>query len=64
MKVSIDEKAKTITITLPIQEPKASASGKTMVIASTNGNRPSGQRIGYGDKACEVVIGVNAYFKP
>jgi len=64
MKVSIDEKSRTITITLPIEDPKPSTSGKTMVIASTNGNRASGQRIEYGGKPCEVVVGVNAYFKP
>lgn len=64
MKVTISEKDRTITIVLPIEEPRASTSGKTMVIASTNGNRASGQKITYGGKPCEVVVGVNAYFKP
>ncbi len=64
MKVSIDEKARTITITLPIEDPKPSSSGKTMVIASTNGNRATGQKVEYAGKPAEVVVGVNAYFKP
>ena len=35
--VSIDKREKTLTITIPLQSARASASGKTRVIASTHG---------------------------
>lgn len=60
MHVTIDEKKKTITIVLPLKEPAPSASGKTMGIASTNGNKDSGATY----KGKPVTIGVNAYYKP
>ena len=60
MKVTIDEKAKTITITMPLTEPKQSKSGKTMVIASTNGNQATEAK--YQGKV--ITLGLNAYFKP
>ena len=56
MKVSINEKDNTITITLPIS-PRPSASGKTTVIASSAGNKPTTAI--YNDKA--VIVGVNCY---
>ncbi len=49
-----------LVIRIPLQEPKASASGKNMVIASTNGNYKSDCL--YKGKA--ITIGVNAYYKP
>jgi len=60
MKVTIDEKAKTITIVADLEGPTASASGKTMVIASTRGNLQTGATY----KGKPVVLGMNAYFKP
>jgi hypothetical protein len=44
-----------------MKEPKGvvSASGKSIVIATTRGNRPSGLRIGKKD----LIISVNAYVK-
>ena len=45
-----------LTITLPI-EPRKSASGKTLVLASTRGNI----RTGLEHEGKEVFIGVNAY---
>lgn len=60
MKVTIDEKAKKITIEMPLIEPKQSKSGKTMVIATTNGNSPTEAK--YQGKI--VTVGLNAYFKP
>lgn len=39
--VVIDAKAKTVTITLPLTE-KVSESGKSILIASTRGTRPTG----------------------
>jgi hypothetical protein len=37
VKVAIDRREKTLTITMPLQSARASASGKTRVIASTHG---------------------------
>ena len=61
MKVTIDKEKKEMTIIIPLQEPvRPSASGKTMVVASTRGNTQAD---------CEydghpITIGLNAYYKP
>lgn len=61
MKVSIDKKAKTLTIVLPLNDPpRASASGKNMNLASTGGNVVT--EATYEGKP--VTVGVNAYYKP
>lgn len=49
-------KGDTLVITLPIKEA-ASKTGKSLVIASSNGNKQTDLK--YKDKT--VVIGVNAY---
>jgi hypothetical protein len=59
MTVVVDKKKKTLTITLPLQEPTPSASGKTMVIATTRGN----QQVNADYDGNPITIGVNAYFK-
>ena len=56
MKVSINEETNEITITLPIS-PRPSKSGKTTVIASSAGNKPT-EAI-YNGKP--IVVGVNCY---
>jgi hypothetical protein len=48
-----------LVITMPMQQPTPSASGKTLVVASTRGNMTSTAMI--GDKP--IVIGLNAYIK-
>lgn len=58
MQVTLDEKAGTITITMPIA-PASSASGKSLVIASTHGNLATATTF----KGKPVTIGVNAYTK-
>jgi hypothetical protein len=55
----IDEQAGTLTLVLKLQEPTPSASGKTLVVASTHGNVPIGVKIDGHD----VIVGVNAYIK-
>lgn len=60
MKVTIDEKAKTVTIVMPLQEARASKTGKTMVIATTNGNKPCGAQF----QGKDVILGLTAYYKP
>lgn len=49
-----------LIITLPLQTPRPSASGKTLVVATSGGNMSTTARV--ADKA--VTIGVNAYIKP
>jgi hypothetical protein len=55
--VTIDEKARTLTVVLPLQTPTPSASGKTLVVASTRGNMATTAVI----DGKPVIIGVNAY---
>lgn len=59
MKVTINEKAKTLTIEMALEEPRESSSGKTLVIASSHGNQKTGQTY----KGSEITVGVNAYIK-
>ena len=58
MDIKINKTKKEIVITLPIS-PRPSKSGKTMVIASTNGNIPTTAE--YDGQP--VTIGVNAYIR-
>ena len=57
MQLTIDEKAKTLTVTLPLSVGP-SKSGKTTVIASTRGNQTSNE-VTYNGKP--VTVGLNAY---
>lgn len=57
-KIEMINGVKCLVVTVPVS-PRPSASGKTTVVASTNGNQPS---------ACvhdgkPVIIGLNAYVK-
>ena len=56
MKITINEKANTMTVTLPLT-PGPSKSGKSMVIASTRGNQTSTATF----DGKPVTVGVNAY---
>lgn len=56
MKLTINEKAQTVTITLPLTQ-RPSASGKSVLLASTGGNAASGVEF----DGREVIVGVNAY---
>jgi hypothetical protein len=58
--VTIDKKAKTVTLVLDLDDPRTSSSGKTKVIASTRGGFDSGVLF----QGKNVVVNVNAYFKP
>ena len=48
-----------LVLTLPMQNPTPSASGKTLVVATTNGNKTTEVQV--NNKS--VIIGVNAYIK-
>ena len=55
----IDEQAKTLTLVLELQDPTPSASGKTLVVATTHGNVPSQVQI----DGKPLIVGVNAYIR-
>jgi len=55
MKVEIKNNELIITITM--QEPQRSASGKTLVVASTHGNQATTAQV----QGKAVIIGLNAY---
>ena len=48
-----------LTIVIDLQEPTPSASGKTLVVATTHGNTPTKCLI----NGKPVVLGLNAYIK-
>ena len=55
----IDEQAKTLTLILDLQDPTPSASGKTLVVATTHGNQPTDVKI----DGKPLIVGVNAYIR-
>lgn len=57
VKVKVDEKNKKIIIEADIETPTPSASGKTLVVASTRGNLKTDQLI----QGKPLTIGLNAY---
>ena len=58
MKVTIDQKAKTLTIVLPLRTPATlSSTGKTLIHATTSGNKESEVAI----DGQNIIVGVNAY---
>lgn len=63
MQVKYNPTDKTFNITglsANVENPPASASGKTVVLASTRGNQTFNVDIG-GGKSIPVTIGINAY---
>ena len=48
-----------LIITLPMQRPTPSASGKTLVVASSRGNQKTEVTV----DGKPVIVGVNAYIK-
>jgi hypothetical protein len=48
-----------LVISIELQEPTPSTSGKTLVVATTRGNVPTGVLI----KDKELILGLNAYIK-
>ena len=48
-----------LVIRIPLQEPRPSASGKTLVVASSHGNQATTATL----NAKPVIIGLNAYIK-
>ena len=61
MKVSIDSKTNELVIRVPMNaEPTPSASGKTLVVASSHGNQPTSAQV----DGKPVILGLNAYIRP
>ena len=48
-----------LIITIPLEKPTPSASGKTFVVASSHGNMKTSAMI----DGKQVIVGVNAYIK-
>jgi len=48
-----------LIVTIPMQTPTRSASGKTMVVASTRGNKTTEATV----DGKPVIVGLNAYIK-
>ncbi|MDE3111786.1 MAG: hypothetical protein KGK34_02485 [Chloroflexota bacterium] len=55
--MAVTREGDTLVIRIPIETAKPSASGKTLVVASTHGNQRAGIQIDGKD----VFVGVNAY---
>lgn len=58
MKVTIE--GKELVIRIELEDPTPSASGKTLVVASTRGNMTTAATV----NGKPVIIGLNAYIKP
>jgi len=58
MEASIQDNV--LTIRIPLQAPKPSASGKTLVVASSGGNVTTTATV----NGKPVTVGLNAYIKP
>ncbi len=58
--IRVDESEKTLTLVLDLEAPRPSASGKTLVVASTRGNTTTDSEI----DGKQVTVGVNAYIRP
>jgi hypothetical protein len=57
MSMKVEIKNNTLFIEIPLQSPAPSASGKTLVVASTRGNTTTSAKV----NGKEVIIGLNAY---
>ena len=60
MTATIDKEANTLTIVIDLQKPTPSASGKTLVVASSRGNQTIADCLVLGSP---VTIGLNCYIK-
>jgi len=56
----VDTKAGTLTIVVDLQKPTASKSGKTLLVATSNGNQATEAQV----SGKPVIVGFNAYIKP
>ena len=57
--MTVEIKGNVLTIKIEMQKPTPSASGKTLVVASSHGNQPTAAQI----NGKPVIIGLNAYIR-
>ena len=57
--MQVEIKDGNLVITIPMQKPAPSASGKTLVVASSHGNQPTSAQV----DGRPVVVGLNAYIR-
>jgi hypothetical protein len=57
--MKVEMKDGNLIITMPLEKPTPSASGKTLVVASTYGNQKTGVEV----DGKELILGLNAYIK-
>ena len=57
--MQVEIKDGNLVITIPMQKPAPSASGKTLVVASSHGNQPTSAQV----DGKPVVVGLNAYIR-
>lgn len=61
MNATIDNKTQELVIRVKLNaQPTPSASGKTLVVASSHGNQPTSAQV----DGKPVIIGLNAYVRP
>ena len=60
MAMNVEIRDNKLCIEIDLEKPTPSASGKTLVVASTRGNMVTNAKV--NDKP--VIIGLNAYIKP
>jgi hypothetical protein len=58
--VQVDTVKKTITIVLPLEEPRPSSTGKTLLVGGTNGAQKTTALV----NGKQVVLTASAYIKP
>ena len=59
MSITAEIKGNNLIVTIPMQEPRPSASGKTMVVASSGGNQATSATV----QGQPVIVGINAYIR-
>jgi hypothetical protein len=63
MQVNIDTNTNELVIRIPLQTPTPSSSGKTLIVASSNGNATTPATIKHDGKDKNIVVGLNCYIK-
>ena len=48
-----------LVITIPMNDPRPSASGKTLVVATSGGNKPTSVQV----NGKPIIVGLNAYIQ-
>jgi len=57
--MQVEIKDGNLVITIPMQKPTPSASGKTLVVASSHGNQPTAVQV----DGKPIIVGLNAYIR-